>query len=173
MYTSGCIGLPKGVMTTHGNVVAIVATIIKILPGLGNQEIYLAYLPLAHILELEAKAIMIVAGTAIAYGSTLTLTDTSSKIKKGTKGDASMLGPTSMTVVLATLDCIQDGVRNKVEATGGVVKKLFNTTYNHRLAALEGGKLIEVVRRRPYSVVLFHEVEKTHTLVFNTFLKFY
>ncbi|CAI8610124.1 unnamed protein product [Vicia faba] len=35
----------------------------------------------------------------------------------------------------------------------------------------EGGQLTEAVRRRPYSVLLFDEVEKAHTSVFNTFLQ--
>jgi ATP-dependent Clp protease ATP-binding subunit ClpB len=35
----------------------------------------------------------------------------------------------------------------------------------------EGGQLSEAVRRRPYSVVLFDEVEKAHPEVFNVFLQ--
>lgn len=35
----------------------------------------------------------------------------------------------------------------------------------------EGGQLTEAVRRRPYSVVLFDEVEKAHPQVFNLFLQ--
>lgn len=35
----------------------------------------------------------------------------------------------------------------------------------------EGGQLTEAVRRRPYSVVLFDEVEKAHVAVFNTLLQ--
>ncbi|KAK9130055.1 hypothetical protein Sjap_010542 [Stephania japonica] len=35
----------------------------------------------------------------------------------------------------------------------------------------EGGQLTEAVRRRPYSVVLFDEVEKAHIAVFNTLLQ--
>ena len=35
----------------------------------------------------------------------------------------------------------------------------------------EGGQLTEAVRRRPYSVVLFDEIEKAHTDVFNVFLQ--
>merc|ERR1712059_172964 len=35
----------------------------------------------------------------------------------------------------------------------------------------EGGQLTEVVRRRPYSVVLFDEVEKAHPDVFNALLQ--
>ena len=35
----------------------------------------------------------------------------------------------------------------------------------------EGGQLTEAVRRRPYSVVLFDEVEKAHADVFNVLLQ--
>jgi ATP-dependent Clp protease ATP-binding subunit ClpB len=35
----------------------------------------------------------------------------------------------------------------------------------------EGGQLTEAVRRRPYSVVLFDEIEKAHADVFNTLLQ--
>ena len=35
----------------------------------------------------------------------------------------------------------------------------------------EGGQLTEAVRRRPYSVVLFDEIEKAHADVFNTMLQ--
>ncbi|MCA9108123.1 MAG: AAA family ATPase, partial [Planctomycetales bacterium] len=35
----------------------------------------------------------------------------------------------------------------------------------------EGGKLTEAVRRRPYSVVLFDEIEKAHVDVFNVLLQ--
>src|SRR5690606_38776304 len=35
----------------------------------------------------------------------------------------------------------------------------------------EGGQLTEPVRRRPYSVILFDEIEKAHPDVFNTLLQ--
>src|SRR5438046_4022780 len=35
----------------------------------------------------------------------------------------------------------------------------------------EGGRLTEAVRRRPYSVVLFDEIEKAHRDVFNVLLQ--
>lgn len=35
----------------------------------------------------------------------------------------------------------------------------------------EGGQLTELVRRRPYSVILFDEVEKAHPEIFNSFLQ--
>ena len=36
----------------------------------------------------------------------------------------------------------------------------------------EGGQLTETVRRNPYSVVLFDEIEKAHPDVFNIFFKY-
>ena len=35
----------------------------------------------------------------------------------------------------------------------------------------EGGQLTEAVRRKPYSVILFDEVEKAHPDVFNVLLQ--
>ncbi|WCJ21331.1 Long chain acyl-CoA synthetase 8 [Euphorbia peplus] len=138
MYTSGSTGLPKGVMITHSNIIATAAAVMTVIPKLGSNDVYLAYLPLAHVLELAAESIMLTAGSAIGYGTALTLTDTSNKIKKGTKGDASMLKPTLMAAVPAILDRVRDGVLKKVEEKGGLAKSLFNIGYNRRLAAIEG-----------------------------------
>ena len=57
---------------------------------------------------------MAAVGVPIGYGSPLTITDTSNKIKKGTKGDATVLKPTLMAAVPAILDRVRDGVFKKV-----------------------------------------------------------
>ena len=51
-------------------------------------------------------------------------------------------------------------------------------SYSHSILTIlryvgheEGGQLTKAVRRKPYSVVLFDEVEKAHISIFNTLLQ--
>ncbi|KAK7410594.1 hypothetical protein VNO78_01511 [Psophocarpus tetragonolobus] len=138
MYTSGSTGLPKGVMMTHGNVLATVSSVMIIVPNLGPKDVYLAYLPMAHILELVAENLIAAVGGSIGYGTPLTLTDTSNKIKRGKRGDATALMPTVMAAVPAILDRVREGVLKQVNAKGGLSKKLFYLAYARRLYAING-----------------------------------
>ncbi|KAJ6873998.1 long chain acyl-CoA synthetase 8 [Populus alba x Populus x berolinensis] len=159
MYTSGSTGQPKGVMITHGNIVATAAAVMTVIPKLSSNDVYLAYLPLAHVFELAAESVMLSVGCAIGYGSALTLTDTSNKIKKGTKGDASILNPTLMTAVPAILDRVRDGVLKKVEEKGGLAKKLFNIGYKRRMAAIEGSWFgASGLERMLWDVIAFKQI---------------
>jgi acyl-CoA synthetase (AMP-forming)/AMP-acid ligase II len=48
--------LPKGVMIAHKNLIAAMAGVTASVPGMGVGDYYVAYLPLAHILEMIAEA---------------------------------------------------------------------------------------------------------------------
>jgi ATP-dependent Clp protease ATP-binding subunit ClpC len=51
-----------------------------------------------------------------------------------------------------------------------IVSKLIGSPPGY-VGYTEGGKLTEAVRRRPYTVVLFDEIEKAHPDVFNMMLQ--
>jgi len=40
---------------SHANIVATVAGVSTVVPNLSKNDVYLAYLPLAHVLELAAE----------------------------------------------------------------------------------------------------------------------
>ena len=50
-----------------------------------ENEIFIAFLPLAHILEFLAESVMLTLGVKIGYSSPNTLMDTGTMIKKGAK----------------------------------------------------------------------------------------
>lgn len=64
-----------------------------------EDDVLLGFLPLAHVFELLAESVCLLCAVPIGYSTPLTMIDTSSKIKKGTKGDATVLHPTCMTAV--------------------------------------------------------------------------
>uniref|UniRef100_A0A7N6BXP7 long-chain-fatty-acid--CoA ligase n=1 Tax=Anabas testudineus TaxID=64144 RepID=A0A7N6BXP7_ANATE len=99
MYTSGSTGRPKGVMIVHSNLIAGMSGQCERIPGLGPNDTYIAYLPLAHVLEMTAEISCVAYGCRIGYSSPQTLSDQSTKIKKGSKGDCSVLRPTLMAAV--------------------------------------------------------------------------
>ncbi|NWS37758.1 ACSL4 ligase, partial [Probosciger aterrimus] len=106
MYTSGSTGRPKGVMMVHKNLIAGMTGQCERIPGLGSKDTYIGYLPLAHVLELTAEISCITYGCRIGYSSPLTLSDQSSKIKKGSKGDCTVLRPTLMAAVPVSMQQI-------------------------------------------------------------------
>ena len=55
MYTSGSTGTPKGVILSHANLVATSTAILFTRSFSSTEDCYIAYLPLAHILELLSE----------------------------------------------------------------------------------------------------------------------
>ena len=89
MYTSGSTGVPKGVVLPHEALITTVKAFHFVVEPPRPGDIYLGYLPLAHILELLSEMTMIVQGIPVGYSSPNTMIDKSSKIKKGHKGENS------------------------------------------------------------------------------------
>uniref|UniRef100_A0A7N8X4C5 long-chain-fatty-acid--CoA ligase n=1 Tax=Mastacembelus armatus TaxID=205130 RepID=A0A7N8X4C5_9TELE len=139
MYTSGSTGIPKGVMISHSNIIAGITGIAERIPNLCEEDIYIGYLPLAHVLELSAELMCISHGCRIGYSSPQTLVDQSTKIKKGSKGDTSILQPTLMAAVPEIMDRIYKNVMTKVEEMNCIQRTLFILAYNYKLEQLAKG----------------------------------
>jgi len=139
MYTSGSTGVPKGVVLPHSALVATVRAFHFVVDPVKPGDIYLGYLPLAHILELLSENTMMVQGVPIGYSSPNTLTDKSTKIMKGCQGDCSVLKPTLMCAVPLILDRIYKGIQENVNKKGPFFKDLFSYCHKYKLYWLRKG----------------------------------
>lgn len=138
MYTSGSTGTPKGVLLSHKNCIATMkgfCDMVEIYP----EDVLIGFLPLAHVFELVAESVCLMTGVSIGYSTPLTLIDTSSKIKRGCKGDASVLRPTCMTSVPLILDRISKGINDKVNSGSAFRKALFKFLYQYKVKWIQRG----------------------------------
>ena len=131
MYTSGSTGTPKGVILTHKNLIATMKCLMFMLDP--KDDIYIAYLPLAHVLELLSENTMLLFGIKVGYSSPNTMTDMSTKVRKGNKGDASVLRPTLMCAVPLIMDRIFKNIIDSVDKRGPTFRKIFEFCFNYKL----------------------------------------
>ena len=126
---------------THENILtSLTALKARLIADAGTSDIYIGYLPLAHVLELESELVMIINGIKIGYSSTNTITDQSSAIKRGQKGDLSILKPTLMAAVPAILERLTKAIKDKLKESSPFKASLFNTAYEIKLNKLKGRK---------------------------------
>lgn len=67
MYTSGSTGNPKGVLLTHGNMIAEVTGTVHAGLEFNQDEVHMSYLPLAHSFERTITATVTAFGGAIGF----------------------------------------------------------------------------------------------------------
>ncbi|CRL00268.1 CLUMA_CG013541, isoform A [Clunio marinus] len=131
MYTSGSTGTPKGVLLTHANCLGTMKSFCDAMP-IYSEDVLIGFLPLAHVFELIAESVCLLSGVPIGYSTPNTLIDSSTKIMKGCKGDATILKPTCMTTVPLILDRISKGINDKVNKGSALQKVIFKFAYNYK-----------------------------------------
>jgi len=131
MYTSGSTGVPKGVKISNENFVTTIYGAERWLDflkgGLNEDDIYIGYLPLAHILEMIMEYAIISVGVCIGYGKPQTLTDGS---MRDCKGDIKTLKPTLMPGVPLVWDKICKTVIRTINKKPLIIRFLFHMTFN-------------------------------------------
>jgi long-chain acyl-CoA synthetase len=123
MYTSGSTGKPKGVIITHAQIVATTAAAFVALGVRPGEDVYLAYLPLAHILEMMAEFVFLSMGCTLCYADPKSLTATGSY----PIGALEHYTPTLMAAVPKIWDTIKKGIQHKV-AHGPVISQVLVDT---------------------------------------------
>lgn len=147
-------------MIKHGNLLSSLKALIKRLgtlkiDGYIRQDCYIAYLPLAHVLELSAEIGCLINGVKIAFSSPQTISDTSTSIKRGQKGDLRILKPTIMAAVPIVLERLSKTVIDKISKTSWFFQLLFKMFYDYKLSAYRAGRSTRLLDR-----ILFKRISR-------------
>jgi long-chain acyl-CoA synthetase len=96
------------------------------------DDVYIALLPLAHVYELLAESSALLAGVPVGFSNPLTFIDSSLKVMKGSRGDATTLQPTVMTGVPLILDRVVKGINDKVANGPAFSQIMFYFAYDYK-----------------------------------------
>lgn len=127
-------------MISHGNLLTTVKAVVPRIGDLNRQDIYIAYLPLAHVLELMCELSFFINGVSIGYSSPFTLSDVSTAIKEGQKGDLRVLRPTLMACVPTVLERLSKGVHDKLLKEKKLKRELIELASKKKLEKLKSEK---------------------------------
>eukprot|EP00316_Scyphosphaera_apsteinii_P008039 CAMPEP_0119312396 /NCGR_PEP_ID=MMETSP1333-20130426/26258_1 /TAXON_ID=418940 /ORGANISM="Scyphosphaera apsteinii, Strain RCC1455" /LENGTH=783 /DNA_ID=CAMNT_0007317009 /DNA_START=75 /DNA_END=2426 /DNA_ORIENTATION=- len=136
MYTSGSTGKPKGVVIRHSHLLAVAKSVHTQFGEryLEGEEVYLAFLPLAHILELSSEVFSFLRGACNVYADPKSLTAGPGKCYP--TGALQAFQPTMMCGVPKLWETILAGIKAKGAAGSAAKQAIFNIAFNLKLAAI-------------------------------------
>jgi long-chain acyl-CoA synthetase len=144
MYTSGTTSRPKGVLITHANLVATVGGVLQAIMPITSDDVYLSYLPLAHILERAAEAALLCCGASVGFfqGDIRKLDD-----------DIKTLAPTLFVGVPKVYQRVMAGIQRKVSTGPLVPRIIFSCALALQKKAIEMGHPIGLLNKFVFSKV--------------------
>ena len=135
MYTSGTTGTPKAALLNHrqfaASMRALYVLVTKVITTAPDHT-YIAYLPMAHVLELTIELFLFFGGVRIGYGSPFTLTDSAPGLAKRVPSDMKLLSPTVMTCVPLVLDRILKEVSDKLRSRTPLTEPIFSYLMDYK-----------------------------------------
>jgi len=152
MYTSGSTGKPKGVMIPHKGLAAAAASLATVVKPVDGMEVYLAYLPAAHILELAAEIAMVASGASLGFADPRTLSSKGAvrKLEDGEMnstpgyphppGAIQEFRPTLMAAVPIIWDTLKKGAEDGISSKSVVVQFLFQVAFSAQHYATKTGR---------------------------------
>jgi long-chain acyl-CoA synthetase len=152
MYTSGSTGKPKGVMLPHRCLAAAVSGLSDAIGLEKGKEVYVAYLPAAHILELCAEVSMTHFGASLGFADPKTISskgacreDPNGNVIEDPggmypPGAIQEFAPTVMAAVPIIWDIMKKGAEDVIGKKPSIVQWLFQVAYAARYAATKSGR---------------------------------
>lgn len=135
-------------MISHSNLLTAIKGLISRLGTMNRRkDIYVAYLPLAHVFELVCEITCMTHGLRLAYSTPQTIADNSTAVKKGQKGDLRILKPTIMAAVPIVLERLSKTVNEKLAQTNWFKQLLFKVAYQKKLRYFRAGRSSRLLDR--------------------------
>lgn len=114
IYSSGSTGKPKGVPLTHGNIAAACQALVRHGFNFSETDLYLSYLPLAHVYErVNGMGMCLWNGVPTAFCRTDELADTLPRVR-----------PTILIGVPAVWRKIKDKISHELSTATGIKAKM-------------------------------------------------
>ncbi|KAJ6334353.1 hypothetical protein OIU78_011280 [Salix suchowensis] len=134
MYTSGTSGDPKGVVILHETVAAFVRGIDLFMEQFEDkmtpEDVYLSFLPLAHVLDRMIEEYFFRKGASVGYyhGDLNALRD-----------DLMELKPTCLAGVPRVFEKIQEGIKKALQELSPLRRQIFDALYRYKLGWMNRG----------------------------------
>lgn len=128
MYTSGSTGKPKGVVMKHSHLIAGLAGMASNVQLREREEVYVSYLPLAHILALQVEHVLLKLGGTSCY------TDPRQLAK-----DMPRFQPTIMCGVPKVWEMLQMGLKKKLSKGPKPLYVIFQILLAWKIKMLQWG----------------------------------